>query len=151
SRFQSNPSLNFNGTKVAFISTANLLTTNSDDGSGHGNAEVYYADFTGTGLANIKQVTKTKTDTTAATVNLLSPGRRLSRDGQMIAFESLAEDPKADASTNTSFYAVFVYSVTADSFVRVSPRPTTPPGDVIRFPAFTDYNGALSPSTIVFS
>ncbi len=151
SRFQQNPSLSASGLSVAFVSSANLAGNNNDDGSGHGNAEVYLADYTGTALANIRQVTRTKSDASASTVNILSPGRRLSRDGQLIAFESLAEDPRANATTNTSFYGVFVYNVSGDSAVRVGPRATAVPGDVIRFPAFTDYNSSLAPSTLVFS
>jgi uncharacterized protein (TIGR03437 family) len=84
-------------------------------------------------------------------VNLLSPGRRLSRDGSMLALESRAADPKANASTNESFLAVFVYSLAADTFVRVSPRPTGFPGDIIHFPTFTDYNNSLTPSTLEFA
>ncbi|HKO99199.1 MAG TPA: hypothetical protein VJU86_19525 [Pyrinomonadaceae bacterium] len=151
SRFQQNPSLSANGSVVAFLSSANLSGNNSDDGSGHGNAEVYVADYTGSAVTNIRQVTRTKTDATAATVNILSPGRRLSRDGQLIAFESLAEDPKANTTTNSPFYGIFVYTISGDSMVRVGPRAAELPGDVIRFPGFTDYNAALSPSTLVFS
>ncbi|MDQ2921212.1 MAG: hypothetical protein M3R52_06350, partial [Acidobacteriota bacterium] len=151
SRFQQNPSLSANGSRVAFISSANLASSNDDDGSGHGNAEVYVADFTGSGLSNIRQVTKTKTDTTAATVNLLSAGRRLSRDGALIAFESLAEDPKGVTTTNKASYGTFVYNFSADSFTQVGPRGAETSGDILRFPAFTDYNGLLAPSTLVFA
>lgn len=151
SRFQQNPSLSANGATVAFLSTANLSGNNNDDGSGHGNAEVYVADFSGSALANIRQVTRTKSDATAATVNILSPGRRLSRDGQLIVFETLAEDPKANSATNLGFYGIYVYNVVGDSAVRVGLRATAAPGDVIRFPMFTDYNSVLSPSTLVFS
>jgi uncharacterized protein (TIGR03437 family) len=150
SRFQQNPSLSANGSRVAFISSANLTGNNNDDANGRGNAEVYVADFTGSALANIRQVTRTRTDATAATVNILSPGRRLSRDGQLIAFESLADDPKANSTTNQLAYAIFVYDISADTFVKAAPRATTS-SDVIRFPSFTDYNSSLSPSTLVFS
>ena len=148
---QQNPSLSANGSRVAFLSTANLAVNNDDYGNGHGNAEVYVADFTGSGLSNIRQVTRTKTDATAATVNLLGAGRRLSRDGALIAFESLADDPKANSSTNKSTYGTFVYNVSADSLVQVGPRAADTLGDILRFPTFTDYNGLLAPSTLVFA
>ena len=159
-RFQQNPSLSFNGNVVAFVSTANLATakTNNDDGAtgdGHGNAEVYVADFNGSTLNNIRQITKTKTETSGAnagaTVNLLSSGRRLSRDGAFVAYESRAEDPTANNGTNSTFLAPFV-STTSDSAAKaLGPRALVFPGDVIHFPAFTDYDGSLSPHTIVFA
>ena len=153
SRFQTNPSLSADGSRVAFMSTANLATpgSNNDDGNGAGNAEVYLANAVA-GLSNVRQVTRTKTDATSRTVNLLSPGRRLSRDGTLIAFESLAADPKADSSTLQNFRAIFVYNVLADTFAEIATRPTTFPGDLPeRFPTFTDYNNTLTPHSLVFS
>jgi hypothetical protein len=151
SRFQQNPSLSASGNKVAFISTADLSTpkTNSD-----GNAEVYLADFTGSGLDNVTQVTRTKTETsgafTGSSVNLLSPGRRLSRDGALIGFESRAADPKAnDNATNASSLATFVYNVSGDSFVQVGLRALSG-FDIRHFPTFTDYTGTV-PGALVFS
>ena len=160
-RFQQNPSLSFNGNIVAFLSTANLAAgkTNNDDGTagdGHGNAEVYVADFTGSGLSNIRQITRTKADTgdnAGVTLNLLSAGRRLSRDGAFVAYESRAEDPTANSATNTAFLAVFV-SKTSDGTAKLAlPRaPTTSTtGDVIHFPTFTDYDSSLSPHTLIFA
>ncbi len=91
SRFQQNPSLSSTGNRVAFISTANLAGGNDDDGRGKGNAEVYVADFTGSGLTSIRQVTRTKSETTGAyagsSVNHFGPGRRLRRDGALLGLE----------------------------------------------------------------
>ena len=161
SRFQQNPSLSFNGNIVAFISTANLAAakTNNDDGAsgdGHGNAEVYVADFNGSGLENIRQITKTKAEaagTTNAglTLNLLSTGRRLSRDGAFVAYESRAEDPTANSATNTAFLAIFVSKTSDSTFKLVGQRALAFPGDVIHFPTFTDYDGSLAPHTLVFA
>jgi uncharacterized protein (TIGR03437 family) len=156
-RFQQNPSLSANGNVVAFISTANLATakTNNDDGGtgdGHGNAEVYVADFTGTGLDNIRQITKTKAEASGTTnagltLNLLSAGRRLSRDGAFVAYESRADDPTANSATNTAFLGVFVSKTSDSTFKFVGPRAL----DVIHFPTFTDYDGAFVPHALVFS
>ncbi|HEY6245677.1 MAG TPA: hypothetical protein VIX17_17125 [Pyrinomonadaceae bacterium] len=149
--FQSNPNLSADGSVVAFISSANLAGTNDDDGHGKGNAEIYIANAGGAGLTNIRQVTRTKTSTTTpANVNVWSPGRRLSRDGAYLAFESLATDPKANSESNNAGLGMFVYTVATDSFVLVAPRPTTF-ADIGRFPTFTDYSASLSPSSLVFA
>ncbi len=154
SRFQQNPSLSASGSKVTFISTANLTGGNDDDGHGKGNAEVFVADFTGAGLANVKQVTRTKSETTGtftgSSVNLLNTGRRLSRDGALIAFESRAADPKGnDSSTNAISLATFVYSVSGDSFVQVGLRALSG-SDIRHFPTFTDYTGNV-PGSLIFA
>lgn len=151
--FSQNPAVSANGQVVAFASTANL-TGNNDDGNSRGNAEVFVANFTGAALSNVRQVTRTKASTTTnATVNVFPFGRTLSRDGALIALESLAVDPKtnADSSTNKITYAIFVYNVATDTFTQVGPRGADTSGDILRFPAFTDYNALLSPSTLLFA
>ncbi|HKZ81766.1 MAG TPA: hypothetical protein VJ124_26100 [Pyrinomonadaceae bacterium] len=147
--FNENPSLSADGSVVCFISNANLAGGN-DDGNGQGNAEIYVANFNGSSVSNVRQATRTKNDAGNFTVNLLSPGRRLSRDGTMIAFESTASDPKANG-TNTAFYAIFVYTISTDTFVQVGQRALASPGDVIHFPTFTDYNSTLGPATLIFT
>ncbi|MGH9880444.1 MAG: hypothetical protein ACRD6N_03325, partial [Pyrinomonadaceae bacterium] len=130
--FNENPSLSSDGSVFAFISNANLVG-NNDDGSGRGNGEVYVANFSGSAVSNVRQVTRTRPDSgSAASVNLFSAGRRLSRDGSMLAFESLADDPKANG-TNKPFLAVFVYTISTDTFVQIGLRATSSPGDIIHF------------------
>ena len=141
--FQSNPSLSSDGSLVAFISSANLATNNAD-----GNAEVFLANADSSGLSNIRQVTRTQNG--AGNTNILSPGRRLSRNGGYIAFESRATDPKSNAVPTSQFLGMFVYTVATDTFQEVAQRPTTFT-DVARFPSFTDYNGALVPSSLIFT
>jgi hypothetical protein len=141
--FQSNPALSADGSVVAFQSSANLAGNNSD-----GNAEIYVANFSGSSISNIRQVTRTIQ--TTQNVNVLSPGRRLSRDGAYITFESLANDPKANTNSNSSFLGTFVYTVAADTFVLIGQRPTTFT-DISHFPTFTDYQGTLSPGSVVFA
>jgi uncharacterized protein (TIGR03437 family) len=144
--FNSNPCLSSNGSVLAFVSNANISTTNTDL-----NAEVYLANFnSATGVVSgLKQVTKTLNDTTThATTNGFQFGRRLSRDGNFIAFESAAEDPKANAAP-TKFPVSFVYNVQADTFAQVGPRSLT--GDILHFPTFTDYDGALRPASVIFT
>jgi hypothetical protein len=154
-RFQQNPSLSADGGVVAFLSTADLAGNNNDE-AGHGNGEIYVADFSGSAVTNFRQLTKTK-ETSAganATINLLSPGRRLSRDGAYIAYESRAVDPTANNTTNAAFLAVFVSKVSDGTAKMVGKRPpecATCIGDVIHFPTFTDYDGALAPHALVFA
>src|SRR6185295_4786989 len=139
--FQSNPNLSSDGSLVAFISSANLAG-NNDDGNGKGNAEIYIANVGVSGLSNIRQVTRTKTNaTTPVNVNVWSPGRRLSRDGAYLAFESLANVPKANTDSNNVGLGMFVYTVATDTFVLVGPRITTLV-DIGRFPTFTDYSAS---------
>ncbi len=154
SRFQENPTLSGSGGRVTFVSTANLVAGgNDDDGHGRGNAEIFVADFSGAGLSNLRQVTRTKSETsgsfTGSSVNLLSPGRRMSRDGALIAFESRATDPKGNSATNSSFLGTFVYNVSADTFVEVGLRPLAGL-DIRHFPTFTDYTGT-TPGALVFA
>ena len=142
--FQSNPALSADGSVVAFQSSANLAGNNSD-----GNAEIYVANFSGSSISNIRQVTRTIQ--TTQNVNVLSPGRRLSRDGVYITFESLANDPKANTNSNSFFLGTFVYTVAADTFVLIGQRPTSFT-DISHFPTFTDYQpGTLSPGSVVFA
>jgi len=141
-RFFANPCLSSDGSVLAFVSDANLTATNAD-----GNAEVYIKDGAG-----LRQVTKTKDPPASSgggTATIFSFGRRLSRDGRFIAFESAANDPGADG-TNASTRAAFVYSVAGNTFAQINTRATAFPGDVAFFPTFTDYT-ALSPASVVFT
>lgn len=155
SRFQQNPSLSANGSVVAFMSNGNLTGQNNEDVTGRGgNAEVFVANFSGSGLTNVRQVTRTRTETSGSfqgsSVNIFSFGRRLSRDGALIALESRAADPKANTnSTNTGAFAMFVYNVAGDSFAQLGLRALVG-GDIRHFPTFTDYTG-LTPGAIVFA
>lgn len=156
SAVQQNPSLSANGGIVAFSSTANLAGSNDDYGHTNGNAEIYAADFTGSALTKVRQITKTKAETTGAiagtTLNLFSAGRRLSRDGKFVAYESRAEDPVGNTGTNNTFLAIFVSDVPADATTNASPKRVGPRDlDVINFPTFTDYDSSLSPHTVVYA
>lgn len=155
-RKQQNPSLSGNASVVAFLSTADLAGNNNDE-NGHGNEEVYVADFNGTAVSNFRQLTKTKevSGVANATVNVLSPGRRLSRDGAYVAYESRANDPTANNTTNAFFLAVFVSKVSDGSFKMVGKRAPegcdTCFGDVLHFPTFTDYDSSLAPHSLVLA
>jgi uncharacterized protein (TIGR03437 family) len=134
---------------IAFVSNATDLRTetgsnaaNTASGNADGNAEVFVAAYNGATVTSMKQATRTKRKVAADTVNFFNPGRRISRDGSLVAFESVAADPKGDNSaTNDANRAVFVYNVAADTFTQVGPRAVSTGTDaefedVLRFPTF---------------
>lgn len=144
--FNENPSLSGSGSVVAFISNANISAGGSANNA-DGNAEVYLGSFDGTNAAVTRQVTKTSAPFAGLGINFLSPGRRLSRDGNFIAFESLADLSGNGAIQSTT--TVFLYNVSSSSFTQVGPRASN--SSALRFPTFTDYNASLQPATIIFS
>lgn len=135
-------------TTVAFISNANI-SIGGTSSNADGNAEIYLGTTDATTAAVTRQVTNTTTSTTnnLAGVNILSLGRRLSRDGNFLAFESYADLAGNNAVQTTT--TVFMYNVAASTFTQVGPRAVNT--SAVRFPGFTDYNAAGTPSTIVFS
>jgi uncharacterized protein (TIGR03437 family) len=146
--FNENPSLSGDGSVVAFISNANISAGGSTNNA-DGNAEVYLGSFdSGTAASAVtRQVTRTTPPFSGVGVNFLSPGRRLSRDGNLIALESLA-DLSGDNSIKANT-TVFIYNVAGNSFTQVGPRASN--SSAFRFPTFTDYNASLQPATIIFS
>jgi uncharacterized protein (TIGR03437 family) len=144
---QQNPSLSADGSVVSFYSTGNF-TGNNDDGNGRGNQEIYVGSYDGASFSIVRQATRTMDE--SRLVNSHHPGRRLSRDGSLIALESLAADPKANSATNEAAHALFVYNIATDTFVMVGQRAAVG-NDVIRFPTFTDYNASLQPATLIFA
>lgn len=146
--FNENPSLSGNGSVIGFISNANIAiggTGNNADGNG----EVYLGSFDATTAtaAVTRQVTRTTAPFAGLSINIFSPGRRMSRDGNFMAFESLA-DLSGDSSIKSTT-TVFVYDIAANSFRQVGPRAEV--SSALRFPTFTDYDATLRPATIVFS
>ncbi|MBA3438737.1 MAG: PD40 domain-containing protein [Pyrinomonadaceae bacterium] len=142
--FNENVSLSGDGSVMAFISSGNIPETSGGTGNNaDGNVEIYLANFNGTTVTSMRQVTRTAAANSNASVNILSPGNRLSRNGSFLAFESTANlgSDNAIQATTTSF----LYNVSANTFTQVGPRPTSG-GDVLRFPTFTGDN-----STLVFA
>ncbi|MBV9960269.1 MAG: PD40 domain-containing protein, partial [Acidobacteria bacterium] len=145
--------------RVAYVSNANIPDTGQATGNNSDrNAEIYYTDVDTsaltTVLVNQKQVTRTTRVTPGDIVNVLSTGRRLSRDGNLIVFESTADLTSATPGANATSTTVFLYNVTANTFTKVGARgaeDTTVGGDVLRFPTFSDYVGtSLTPGSIIF-
>lgn len=148
--FTQSPNISGNATGdsvIAFVSNATDLRAadpaiNVASGNSDGDAEIFVATYNGSNVTSMKQATRTKRKVTADTVNFFNPGRRLSNDGSLVAFESVAANPKGDDSTtNDANRAIFVYNVAADTFTQVGPRAvSTGTGaeveDVLRFPSF---------------
>jgi uncharacterized protein (TIGR03437 family) len=143
--FNDNPSISGSGSVVTFISNANISvggSTNNADNDG----EIYLGSFDGTTAAVTRQVTRTTAPFAGVAINFMTPGRHLSRDGNLVTFESFADLP--GNSSNQATTTVFIYNVSTSGFTQVGPRgqSASPP----HFPTFTDYNASLQPATIIF-
>jgi uncharacterized protein (TIGR03437 family) len=149
--FNENPSISGIAaatTNVAFISNANIAIGGTSSNA-DGNAEIYLGTTDATAATVTRQVTNTALSTANGSVgvNILSFGRRLSRDGNLLAFESYADLAGNSAVQATT--TVFMYNVAANTFTQVGPRAANT--SAVRLPGFTDYNAAGQPSTIVFT
>lgn len=163
--YNQNPTISGNGTRVAFLSNANnpIRLTTSPGANADGNVEIFYADLAG-GTADVtdtsvkRQVTTTTRNNPGDLVNVLDIGRRMSRDGRYIAFDSYADLANEHNGANQPGYALFVFDNTivapANAFRRVGPRSDADAaasgGDVPRYPGFTDTDVNGTPATLVF-
>jgi hypothetical protein len=147
------------GWRIAFMSNANnpvvgmTGTTNNDN-----NEEIFFAELDGGGAlgATKKQVTTTVRTNPGDVVNIFNYGKRMSRDGRFIAFDSFADLANEHSGVNQTGFATFVYdtTLTANAFQRVLPRSNADSGafngDIQRYPSFTDYDPVTrAPGTIV--
>ncbi|HZG54359.1 MAG TPA: hypothetical protein VEZ40_19820, partial [Pyrinomonadaceae bacterium] len=134
---------------IAFISNATVMRNLSDETipttNADGNSEIFVANFNGAIVTSLTQATRTRRTNPGDLINLLSPGSRLSRDGRFVAFETVAENPKGDNTTNQAVRGLFVYVIASDTFVQVGPRGSVADNeeDVPRFPGFTGDNTQL--------
>ncbi len=139
------------GCRIAFISNADNIITEgaAETDANEGNGEIFVVEYNpaaGTKGA-VRQITRTPPDTNlgreGVSVNILSPGRRISRDGARVAFESTASAFNSDGTINGSIVAttgVFIANVTgaAPAPAQVSVRAPTGQFDVeLHFPTFT--------------
>jgi uncharacterized protein (TIGR03437 family) len=137
-----NPSLSGSGNVIAYLSNADVGS--SEAAANQGNGEVYLANFNGTSVSNVREITQTPPQTATGlegtSVNLLSPGRKLSRDGNLLVFESVAVF-NSDGSLNgalTTNAAPYIYNIAAKTFTLVGSRPPSGANDVgLHFPTFT--------------
>lgn len=165
------PSISGDGTRIAFFSNANNPVSPTGTGNNtDGNSEIFYLNVNLTAspvTVSPVQVTNTVESNNALVVNILTAGRRISRDGKFIAFESASSAPLGSGTTQTTEgfenYALFVYEPTPLTPVGQTQLPPRAfqvgrrtfedtavfGGDVLRGAAFTDYAGT-APQSISF-
>jgi len=148
--YNKNPTISGNGNRIAFASTGEnvanaAITCGSTNPSTSRNEEIFYIDLAGGAAPTAcKQVTTTTPMTAGAAVNLLDLGRRMSRDGRYIAFDSFADLANENSGTNYTSFAVYLYDTTlaSNAFRRIGPRSDADTaatgGYVNNFPTFTD-------------
>ena len=161
--YNSNPTISRTPTaglamRVAFISSASNPIIGMTGGNNTDlSEEVFFTDLDASGNpAGIRrQVTTTSPNNTGDVVNIFNYGRRMSRDGRYIAFDSYANLTAAGSPILTSF-ALYLYDTTTGAtgtFKQIGPRSDADAqvngGDLVRFPGFTDYDAAGSPRTLV--
>ncbi|MEJ7615764.1 MAG: hypothetical protein WKF30_02040 [Pyrinomonadaceae bacterium] len=138
--FNENPALSGDGASIAFVSNANPQDSAGAADNADGSAEVYLAGFNGLTRTTLRQVTRTTTSP-GLTVNIFSPGRRLSRNGAFIAFESYAD--LAGSAALQSAPGLYLYNVGANSFALVGPRAAATDASVLRYPTFSGDSNLL--------
>ncbi len=164
--YNQNPTISGNGTRVTFLSNTNnpirLMTGGANTDA---NVEIFYADLAG-GTADVtatsvkRQVTTTTRANPGDLVNILDLGRRMSRDGRFIAFDSYADLAGENGGANYTSFALYLFDANvvapANPFRRIGPRSDADAavaasgGDVPHYAGFTDTNAAGTPSTLVF-
>ncbi len=160
--YNQSPTISGNGLRVAFLSNADNPVIGMTTGSNADkNVEIFYTDLNAGGSPvatsatnNVigKQVTVTTRTNPGDVVNILDLGRRMSRDGRFIAFDSYADNP--NGGTNQSSFALYLYDANLNTFRQIGSRsdadPTASGGDVAHYPGFTDYDANGTPQTLVF-
>ena len=157
--YSKSPTISGSGTRVAFASTGDdpvdnpSSATNLDCGSNplsSRNEEIFYADLNVSGAPTAcKQITTTTQTNPGDIVNILDPGRRMSRDGRYIAFDSYADLANENGGTNQTSFALYLYDTTSSVFRRIGPRSNADTaasgGDISHFPGFTDNDANGTP------
>lgn len=164
--YNKNPTISGNGGRVVFASTGDnpvIGMTGGNNPLSSRNEEIFFTDLvpsTGAPTGTKRQVTVTTPTNPGDIVNILDIGKRMSRDGRYIAFDSYADlaGEQSGTTANYTSFALYVYdtAAAASPFRRVGPRSTADTvvaaggGDVDRYPGFTDNDANGTPSTLVF-
>jgi hypothetical protein len=155
------PTISGNGLRVAYASNAENQAVSGGSCVSTPpttrNEEVFYADLNAGGApTSCHQITNT-TPTAGGVVNMLDAGRRMSRDGRYIAFDSYADLANENGGNNYSSFALYVYDTTlaSNNFRRIGPRSdadsTASGGDSHHYPGFTDTDSNGMPSTLILT
>jgi len=164
--YSKNPTISGNGQRVVFTSTGDnpiVDMTGGTNPSTSRNEEIFYADLVGgspTAGSVKKQITTTTPTSPGSPVNVLDLGRRMSRDGRYIAFESYADLGTIPNGANKTSFALYLYDALAPDptpgnspFRQIGPRSDADSGatggDIQHYPGFTDYGANGSPATLV--
>ena len=119
------------------------------------NEEIFTADLTAGSLAGCRQLTTTTPTNPGDLVNILDLGKRMSRNGQFIAFDSYADLANEHDGANQTSFATYLYDHNANTFRRIAARSNADAeatgGDIQRYPGFTDYDVTGVPSTLVLT
>src|SRR5690606_38804180 len=119
------------------------------------NEEIFITDLDANGAPTglMRQITVTTPTTPGSLVNSLEYGKRISRNGNLIAFDSFADLANENGGENYTSFATYLYDVGADTFRRIGARSDADEaatgGDVARYPGFTDYDVTGNPATLV--
>jgi uncharacterized protein (TIGR03437 family) len=153
------------GLRVAFMSNAdNPIRQMTGGSNADRNVEIFYADLDASGNTTATSVKRQITTTTRVNlgdiVNIFDLGRRMSRDGRYIAFDSYADLANESGGTNQTGFALYVFDANVPAgtnpFRRIGPRSDADPtvgtsgGDVAHYPGFTDTDANGTPATLVF-
>ena len=145
------------GWRVAFLSNGDNPIVGMTGSNTDKNEEVFYTDLDSSGVIGMtkKQVTTTARTNPGDVVNVFNYGRRMSRDGRYIAFDSYADLASENGGTNQAGFATYVFdtTLTTNAFRRILPRSNADSGafggDLQRYPGFTDYDVNRVPQTFV--
>jgi hypothetical protein len=157
--YNKNPAISGDGARLVFASSGNDpiigMTGGNNPTDTSYNEEVFVSDLDSSGAPTgiRRQVTVTAPTNPGDPVNFLDYGKRISRNGNLIAFDSFADLANENSGTNHTSFATYLYDVTANTFRRIGARSNAdedaPGGDVARYPGFTDYDLTGNPATLV--
>jgi Tol biopolymer transport system component len=156
--YNKNPTISGDGSRIVFASTGDnpiIGMTGGNNPASSRNEEVFFTDLDSNGVpAGIKrQVTVTTPTNPGDPVNFFEFGKRMSRNGQFIAFDSFADLANENGGQNYTSFATYLYDASANTFRRIGARSNADSqalgGDVARYPTFTDYDSSGVPATLV--
>ena len=156
--YNKNPVISGDGMRVAFASTGDnpiIGMTGGNNPAASRNEEIFFSDLDASGAPTgiRRQVTVTTPTNAGDLVNLWEYGKRMSRNGQYIAFDSFADLASEHGGANQAGFATFIYDTGTSTFRRVLARSNADSaatgGDVPRYPGFTDYDENGTPLTLV--
>lgn len=163
--YNQTPTISGNGLRIAFGSNADNPIVGMTGGTNTDrNIEVFYADMAANGALTAataaNQITKTARANPGDLINVIDFGRRMSRDGRYIAFDSYADLAAENGGNNYTSFALYLYDTQppvtnppTPAFRRIGPRSDADAaaigGDVAHYPGFTDTGANGAPATLV--